>query len=907
MQFLRSRLTRGRESVADRWLLISPIARGQLRFVLGFCVALFTFHYLWFTFAQPFYIEDSAISFAYSRNLVAGEGLVPFAGGERVEGYSNALWTFVIAGCYALGLNVWTASKLLGWAFGVVTLFASWGLVRQARADSPDHWSAWLAPLLLACSTQFVLWCSSGLENALFCMLLALGTWSLVREVDDGGGAPWSALCFFGLTMTRPDGIAYAGIAVFARLAASGIHRQWLASIAWLAVFGVFYGGYNAWRYDYFASWWPNTYYAKTKDFRPFAWTGAGWKMVKDWFTLYGVVYAAPLLAMGVAGWRGWRRWFVVLLVALLALFLLWDGQAQRLWSTELTRWIGREWADWRVWYLLGGSSVLGLLVFGRAGWLPRGMLWAFACTGVFFVVWSSGDWMKGFRWFSLTSVPIFTLLAIGAGELIDALPLSGFAWRGVVGRGVYAFAGLVALAVPSAIQSTKLVQDAETQTRDVRKRVNYMRWVQRRLFIEHVTLLDVDMGAHMYFSDWWILDGAGLIDVPVALRKWQKSFGEDYVFNGYRPDFAHQHASWARTMKLTVHPRWKDEYVEIPGFPSGKRSLHVGNWVRKDHLVGRAYDGPPGRSVAFADGITLEGWEVPAPEVAPGGRVYVSTTWRAARRAEGFRVIVFLADAAGNLHSAEVAPGYDWYAPPRWEPHEYVYGRWAVQLPDTLPEGTYDLGFVIIDQGTGAVLAHQPVGGVEVAPGETVAAASAATPRYMTGEWRAPAVVRVVSAAEARAAAEADRDEALRLAAAGDCDGAREAGRDASRHVATSTGWIASTDRAIEPVVIDCLVRRAGQETNPVAAAKILREARKIDHRHAGLVAAGRDLARRLDAAGDAARDAEDWEAAFDAYEGAVHVDPSLSWTRRKAEEARDKRLGISGKEPERAKPRAR
>ncbi|MBT3223330.1 MAG: hypothetical protein HN348_30010, partial [Proteobacteria bacterium] len=34
------------------------------------------------------YIEDAAISFAYSQNFAAGEGLVPFAGGERIEGYS---------------------------------------------------------------------------------------------------------------------------------------------------------------------------------------------------------------------------------------------------------------------------------------------------------------------------------------------------------------------------------------------------------------------------------------------------------------------------------------------------------------------------------------------------------------------------------------------------------------------------------------------------------------------------------------------------------------------------------------------------------------------------------------------------------------------------------------------------
>ena len=43
------------------------------------------------------------------------------------------------------------------------------------------------------------------------------------------------------------------------------------------------------------------------------------------------------------------------------------------------------------------------------------------------------------------------------------------------------------------------------------------MSWVQRRLDVDHVTLLDVDMGAHMYFSGWDIVDIAGLVDVPMA------------------------------------------------------------------------------------------------------------------------------------------------------------------------------------------------------------------------------------------------------------------------------------------------------------------------------------------------------------------------------------------------------
>jgi hypothetical protein len=43
-------------------------------------------------------------------------------------------------------------------------------------------------------------------------------------------------------------------------------------------------------------------------------------------------------------------------------------------------------------------------------------------------------------------------------------------------------------------------------------------------------------------------------------------------------------------------------------------------------------------------------------------------------------------------------------------------------------------------------------------------------------------------------------------------------------------------------------------------------------------------------------AREAQDWEKAYVAFDGAVRANPSLSWARRYAEEARDLRLGLTG-----------
>jgi len=904
----------------------SPEERTQL-FVVMLCAVLYLGHFLVFSWPQPFYIEDSAISFAYARNLADGEGLVAYPGGERVEGYSNASWTFLLAALYKVGVPVWTSAKLMGGVFGVVTLFFVWGLARRARPDAKDP-VAVAAPLLLACSTQFVLWNASGLENSLFNVLLAGGMWSLVREIQDDRRTPWSALYFFGLTMTRPDGLAYAAIGLFARALGTLARRQWAALPLWLVTFLVPYAAYNAWRYDYFAWWFPNTYYAKEKVFKPFGWTQGGWKQFKEYTTQYGIVYAAPLVVVALTGLSTWRRWIGLVVLAFLATFLLWDGRTgiPAAWTGEWSRVLSRNWSDARIWFLLGGSALLGLVTFGRRGWEARGLLWASFCAGVFFCVWSGGDWMKGLRWFAMTSVPLFTLLGIGVGALAARLPFAGrlvAGWLPV--RTLWATPIVIALAAPNVNGSWTFANNPETSPRDVHKRVKYMTWVQKRLGLDAVTLLDVDMGAHMWWSGWDIVDIAGLVDMPMAHhRKYNKKFVTEYVFEERKPDFAHVHGSWARTSKIHLNERWAEDYVEIPGYPSGRRSLHVGNHVRKEHLVAKKWAGPKDRTASFAGGVTLEGWDVPSPEIAPGGRLYVSTAWRARFREDGIRVVAFLIGANGAVHSAEVAPGYDWYPADKWQPNELVRGDWSIPVPESLPKGSYELGFVVLDEKTGAVLPFVPPGavsdlgapgltaddgavppGAAPVPADAAPAADAAPPtppaRFMAGEWIAPVKVQISSPDTVMAAADAGYDAAMAKAAAGDCDGAAETFENARRHIARNDRWYLTHVGELTTAQVDCLVDRAGALTNPHEQARILAEARGLNHRHARLVAMAEPLAQKLVAEGDTARAAEDWERAYRAYAAALSIDARLSWTRRAAEEVRDLRLGI---DPEKADP---
>lgn len=872
-----------------------------------------------FSWAQPWYIEDSAISFAYARNWVNGDGLVPWVGGEHVEGYSNALWTYCLGIAYALGASPWTSSKVFGGLFGCVAQLFAYLLARRALVGESKS-AALLVPWFLAASTQFVVWNSSGLENSLFCMLLAGGLWTLVVEVEENRRTPWSAGFFVFLAMTRPDGLAYAGIGLIGRTLGTLAHRQWLAWILWVVAFTVPLGAYNAWRYSYFAWEWPLTWYAKRKEFKPFDYTGNyGWKQLREYMLKYGIVYALPVLAIGAAGFARWRRFFVVVACLVLAAAVLWDGKVgiPPKVENEQLKWITKHYGEVRVYTISGVIASIGFASFGQPGWLARGLMWCSYSFGLFYTVLATGDWMKGYRWFNLTSVPQFTLLAVGLGTLAEWLPFAERRWRGLpLVRTGWMLVPAVALMAANIPRSNEFAMKPETSPRDVHKRVLYMTWVKDRLDLDRVWLLDVDMGAHLWYTDWFIADIAGLVDVPMAQHDYEKPFVKEYLFEEVRPDFAHAHGSWARTLKISQHPEWKEQYVEIPGFPTGRRALHVGNHVRKDHLVTELPPVSSGKRVRFSDDVRMETWELRSPVIAPGGELFLDTLWRAKKRDSGLRVLLFLAKGGKVAWSGEVTPGYDWYKAGRWEPWEYVKGRWSVEIPGSVATGDYQLGLVVLDEKVGVVLpvvgegpggdalwVKDPDSGVE-APAEVPLIENALPPPaiYMTGEWIFPQSVRIVSVDDAIAEADKVFASMLEKAKAGNCEAAESAWHDARHHVAKSKKWHDEHRETAKAALVGCLLMRMGDTSDNLAKAMLLEEARFIDPRNEALLAAAGPVGEALHAKGDEFAVNEDWDSAFRHYLAAVQADSTRAISRRKAEDMRDRRHKIRAYDPKKA-----
>jgi hypothetical protein len=249
--------------------------------------------------------DDAFLSFRYARNLVRGHGLV-FNVGERVEGYTNFLWTLLVAAGMELGIDPVNLANALGLAAFAGTLFL---LVLLTRRSGGQGWLAlpWAAAAL-ALSRDAQVWATSGLETALFGGFLTLGVALLCGKID-ARRAAFSGTAFVLAALTRPEGpLAYAstGLALFLLVRPGARVLLAFAAPALFLWLPWFLG-----RWSWYGWPFPNTYYAKSGHL---AWWSQGGRYVTlfvrtNWSVLVTASVALALLPWAIRRARGaaWR------------------------------------------------------------------------------------------------------------------------------------------------------------------------------------------------------------------------------------------------------------------------------------------------------------------------------------------------------------------------------------------------------------------------------------------------------------------------------------------------------------------------------------------------------------------------------------------------------------------------
>jgi arabinofuranosyltransferase len=294
-------------------------------FVVG-CAAFQLYYFSVFT------VDDAYISFRYAENFARGHGLV-FNPGEYVEGYTNFLWVILLGLLKKAGIDVQVSARILGGLSSFITLVMTYLLSLRIAEHAPvsgqrdDFFPMDITPrlfgehrvcevhsgvcqpntpgvfqttgvasltpalntiaiLCLATSPAFGIWAVAGLETPLFTYLLVSAVWRHLRE-ETQAQFPFSALLFGLLSLVRPEGIMYFWLTLFsACLDRIQKHRQRVIGL-WknCVVFLLIVGTHFIWRWVYYGSLLPNTYYIKVSGFHL-----AGIKYVYEFFLAYGGV-----------------------------------------------------------------------------------------------------------------------------------------------------------------------------------------------------------------------------------------------------------------------------------------------------------------------------------------------------------------------------------------------------------------------------------------------------------------------------------------------------------------------------------------------------------------------------------------------------------------------------------------
>lgn len=229
--------------------------RTSARWPYPLVLALFAAGAVVYAYELAWLSDDAFISFRYARNWIEGHGLV-YNPGERVEGYTNFLWTALTAGGLLVGLepaSFVTALSLASLAGSVVLSgLLVWRLMPEGSGRAFSF-----AALALATNHTFASFGTSGLETMAGTLLVLV---ALERAL--AGAILASGSAGVAATLMHPDHALLYGALGVALASLEPKNRRRLALYA--APFLLGFLPYYLLRWAYYGDFFPNTYYAKS-------------------------------------------------------------------------------------------------------------------------------------------------------------------------------------------------------------------------------------------------------------------------------------------------------------------------------------------------------------------------------------------------------------------------------------------------------------------------------------------------------------------------------------------------------------------------------------------------------------------------------------------------------------------
>ncbi len=207
--------------------------------------------------------DDAMVSMRYARNLAHGSGLVWNAGGPRVEGYTNLLWTLYMALIHRLPVSAARISLIIQ-VTSAAALAANLYVVRRiALAISKGSVAVtWGALMLTAFYLPLNFWSLQGMEVGVLVLFTSVAVLLAIRTFETGAFSPLLYVVLAVSILVRPDMvIPSAAMCAFMAVGDRG-HRG--RHLVWGTMALVIpSGAHVALSMAYYGELLPNTYYLK--------------------------------------------------------------------------------------------------------------------------------------------------------------------------------------------------------------------------------------------------------------------------------------------------------------------------------------------------------------------------------------------------------------------------------------------------------------------------------------------------------------------------------------------------------------------------------------------------------------------------------------------------------------------
>ncbi len=218
--------------------------------------------------SNRFIQDDAFISFRYADNFAHGRGLV-YNTGERVEGYTNFLWTLFITIPHLLDLDPVGFSFTLSILFFAITILITYkmsGLVFNSKKIGL------LTVILLGTNYTFSCYATGGLETQLQCCLFTTSLYILLFSFYHNFWKPHMlvllSLLLSAAVLTRLDSvllvITVLPVALFClyKEKTEAPVKYYKFFLLWAPLIAIT-GTWLLWKLSYYGEILPNTFYAK--------------------------------------------------------------------------------------------------------------------------------------------------------------------------------------------------------------------------------------------------------------------------------------------------------------------------------------------------------------------------------------------------------------------------------------------------------------------------------------------------------------------------------------------------------------------------------------------------------------------------------------------------------------------